>query len=352
MYQQVDKTKENKIRSAANFVVCSKNNAKQCFGFIDNRSATAFQRRFNKGESCSPYINYHSPFQLEAWSTGAIDGQQTQVDWKTSSLGGDIVGDEMNAKSLGPDHLQGGPPKSSSQKKLMNLLPTDPHLSNKNKYIRGHLLNDNLGGPGTPNNLFPITANANKEHESIIESKVKQWVNNEKQWVTYNVKVRRGKVDLANGIVNSVFACTASVWDPKTNTEIDRISANINSEISVEHQNDRAYAIGTGKLAYVGLQASVHQVLLSTSKKIHVMLDEETLGHLEFLFSLPDAAAVLKKLLMEYEGIGSGTAEALSKFQAETTLDKKTMMALTRVTNNIGDNGMFEIISDVYDEIF
>jgi hypothetical protein len=45
-------------------------------------------------------------------------------------------------------------------------------------YVKGHLLNDNLGGPGTVwTNLTPINRQANKDHQLMFEDKVKTVVN-------------------------------------------------------------------------------------------------------------------------------------------------------------------------------
>jgi len=43
-----------------------------------------------------------------------------------------------------------------------------------NYWVRGHLLNHNLGGPGEKRNLTPITKKANKEHHDQVENAVKQ----------------------------------------------------------------------------------------------------------------------------------------------------------------------------------
>lgn len=40
-------------------------------------------------------------------------------------------------------------------------------------YIRGHLINDNVGGPGNWNNMTALSRTANHEHEEKVESKVK-----------------------------------------------------------------------------------------------------------------------------------------------------------------------------------
>ena len=45
-------------------------------------------------------------------------------------------------------------------------------------YIKGHLLNDNLGGPGTTwANLTPINSKANSDHKTNFENPVKEAVN-------------------------------------------------------------------------------------------------------------------------------------------------------------------------------
>ena len=114
----------------------------------------------------------HIPVDNFSMSRESLDGHRTRVNWETNTIEGNKVGVKMKAL-IGPEHRQGGPPKTSALKGLMEKLVTNPSESNDNKYIKGHLLNDNVGGPGEDYNLFPITAAANKEHERSIESSVK-----------------------------------------------------------------------------------------------------------------------------------------------------------------------------------
>ena len=73
---------------------------------------------------------------------------------------------------------------------IMGTLPTDPKHDNTKKFIKGHLLNDNLGGMANKNNLYPITSKANKEHENLVESKIKDYVfGGNLAKVTYTVNV-------------------------------------------------------------------------------------------------------------------------------------------------------------------
>lgn len=148
-----------------------------------------------------------------------ISGKQTLIHYTPGSLNGSssTVGLQMMADPLGPDHPAGSGP--SGQTDLMNRLQTDPGLPEEQKYIRGHLLNDRIGGEGSERNLFPITAAANRAHEQQIESRVKQWVNTDRYWVFYQVQVSVGEVNISNPAriatnkVNARFICEAAVYD-------------------------------------------------------------------------------------------------------------------------------------------
>ncbi|MES2554638.1 MAG: hypothetical protein V4604_00730 [Bacteroidota bacterium] len=289
--------------------------------------------------------------QLKKWSTGKLDGKQTNVTWKTGTLGGDTVGVEMEATLLGPDHPQGTPPKSGAQKKLMNQLPTDPKNDNEDKYIRGHLLNDNLGGLGEPENMFPITANANKAHEKVIESKVKQWVNEDKQWVYYHVKVKDVKNKLKQGYVNAVFDCEASVLDD-FNNPINTIKADIVSEYKKVKVTDDAYAEDNGEREDIGTDAMDHVPLLSKSKKVREKLSDEIIKDLILIFEHKVAGKFLRGKMLEYEGIGKVTVDSLKGLSEDNQEDKKVVSAMQKVISKIGTDELIEIIAEIYDECY
>ena len=137
-----------------------------------------------------------------------------EVTFETHSIDNKyLVGNKMEATRLGPNHPQGSPPLGGALNLLMKNLPTDPSLQNKAKYVKGHLLNDNLGGPGSAQNLYPITADANKQHVQQVESVVKNWVNNQGYWVYYKVEVANEKIDIANGVINADLICEAAKLD-------------------------------------------------------------------------------------------------------------------------------------------
>ena len=116
-----------------------------------------------------------------------IAGMQTEIIYSSGTLPGssDTVGVRMHAPVLGPDHPSGSGPRG--QDDLMSRLRTATGRSDE-RYVKGHLLNDQVGGVGLPHNLFPITGRANGEHEATVERKVKAWIERG-YWMTYTVEV-------------------------------------------------------------------------------------------------------------------------------------------------------------------
>jgi hypothetical protein len=79
--------------------------------------------------------------------------------------------------------------------------------SNGSTWVRGHLLNHDLGGIAHYNNLFPITTAANGEHYHEVEKQVKHWVAN-KNLVTYEVDAKKTGDDTTP---SGEFVCNAKV---------------------------------------------------------------------------------------------------------------------------------------------
>jgi hypothetical protein len=119
----------------------------------------------------------------------------TDVTWETDSLaiGGvsSTVGKHMIAKPLAPDHEPGSlSTVDTEQTPMMHRLPNagNTGVPNDEKYIKGHLLNDHVGGPGESLNLFPITADANSNHLVFVEKFVKAQLN-EQYVISYELRV-------------------------------------------------------------------------------------------------------------------------------------------------------------------
>jgi hypothetical protein len=89
----------------------------------------------------------------------------------SSVLKNAIVGKKMTA------HLDPGDPIKGSNPQLggddQGLYDALNNQYGPNEYIRGHLLNDNLGGLGVKDNLYPLTNAANHAHLEQAETVVK-----------------------------------------------------------------------------------------------------------------------------------------------------------------------------------
>lgn len=100
-----------------------------------------------------------------------------QIHWSGPTWGAawdDVAGGESVRADLGPAAGQpvnrGGVPEETSCTAVnwLNLNAYDGKL-----WIKGHLLNDNLGGWGVSKNLTPMTHTANMQFQGQFESKVK-----------------------------------------------------------------------------------------------------------------------------------------------------------------------------------
>ena len=114
--------------------------------------------------------------------------RKTEIEYKTQPVGyhdakgqaqAEIVGHVADAWIDVTDPVVGAEPDSQKQQKpmydrLKSVYGTSP-------FIRGHLLNGNLGGVGEVYNLFPITSHANGEHKRTAEGRLKKYTRTELQ---------------------------------------------------------------------------------------------------------------------------------------------------------------------------
>lgn len=184
---------------------------------------------FTKGFAIEGGINPHLKITKLAAETaagvaiaGVSPSNKTKIVHDTGALGGSTVGLRMTASPLGPEHPKGS--EAGGQAALMDQLPTDSSAipETTKRFIRGHLLNYDLGGPGTAFNLFPITAQANIDHYNRVEKTVKEWVNDRKLWVGYKVTV-----------TGSDVLIPLKGDNPKTGTKYKAVDSVLDAEASI-----------------------------------------------------------------------------------------------------------------------
>ena len=98
---------------------------------------------------------------------------QTEIHHRTGAfafedIGPETVGVGMEAR-LDPDDPVIGSEPGANQAQLIKRLNKFYNV----KFIRGHLLNADLGGGGIGANMFPITDQANKNHSNLVEQPIK-----------------------------------------------------------------------------------------------------------------------------------------------------------------------------------
>ena len=124
-------------------------------------------------------------------------------------------GTKMVAHKLGPEHPQGSPTSNGRSTALGPVMENLP----EGKYVKGHLLNGDLGGPGNKEaNLFPITYSANSLHFTRMEEWVKTEVNTKQFWMTYKVEIDAGQSaidtsDREKGYIHSTLKAEAAYID-------------------------------------------------------------------------------------------------------------------------------------------
>lgn len=302
--------------------------------------------------AASPVSHGGAVVQRVDWTTGAIDGRKTTVDWDTEKVPGvaDQVGVKMVA-TLGPEHQQGGPPKASAQKNLMAKLPTTPSLEADKKYVKGHLLNDNIGGPGEAKNLFPITAKANRQHEQLVESHVKRWVNDEKRWVYYRVEVKNPDYKLAQQRVSAEFSCEAVILDDSLNKTANKVGASIFSEYQTG--DAKPYVPTVGTMPKPRPADLAHKPLLSTrsKEKQRQAIRADIRGWCEFIDSSEHATAEFIKKITAYKGIGKATATHITDLKVDTEPTRQQVTAYKRAVAQLkSEDALVDILEEIITE--
>jgi hypothetical protein len=219
MNTHADKTHENKSQSVANEVSQEQSFGEPTFQFADNRPEAIAQRKLQEMANNSPQVtqlralqeiadncvqsnhsNNFSKTHLTANSNTPVYQMATKIkntpqpytyNKKHDKVD---VGKKMEAWLDKDNPIKGQEAGvNASQEELMMRL-RKKYLGNQYKkkaghFVKGHMLNDNLGGTALNKNLFPITVMANKQHLSYVENKVKARLWSEQKSTYYEVNV-------------------------------------------------------------------------------------------------------------------------------------------------------------------
>jgi phage-related protein len=198
-------------------------------------------------------------------------------------------------------------------------------------YIKGHLLNDNLGGPGnTWDNLTPLTQAANSDHKNNFENPVKRAVNGTEGPYTQPTPTEAQARQLKS--VN--FVVTARYGQPSRTADITYLRAQGNPDA-----NDKADIIEGEQAIPTQLDCSAHEVLSngnagptvarhSVSNRIDTDLDHYATR------PIPKRIVYLNEMsrteLLGLTGIGGTLADAIIRerpFRTKAQLQEKASIA-------------------------
>ncbi len=150
-----------------------------------------------------------------------------------------IVGKKMTATLDPADPIKGSEPGISGDSNLLynTLNSASPTGWGAGHFVRGHLLNANLGGLGVAENLFPITPDLNHAHLEQIETPVKSLLLNDNV-VEYAVETKQKNAGTdfrlnpnsslecavsvgGNVLINRIYSSTVNVGNQSLNEEIE-----------------------------------------------------------------------------------------------------------------------------------
>lgn len=167
--------------------------------------------------------NRSAPVQMKTYVKN--QGQDYKYNGKTQ-----MVGKKMQAWLDPNNPLRGQSANlNSSQNDLMSDIREEYGIKGGG-VVKGHLLNDNLGGSALSTNLYPITKGANSAHLGYVENiaKHEQW--SEEEGIYYEVTVD-GTPKITSA--TAAFDCEIHEWNPKKN-EIGKqlLGVRVNSDLN------------------------------------------------------------------------------------------------------------------------
>jgi len=124
----------------------------------------------------NPTQEFPSGKRVDTGTAGAGAPIPSRVTY--SAANSRLGGRRMVADPVGPDMLGlGSEPSDSGNSAIWPIV--NRQRNGTRLYVRGHLLNHHIGGPGNdPRNLTPITYRANGDHQRSVETHIKTHIRN------------------------------------------------------------------------------------------------------------------------------------------------------------------------------
>lgn len=182
------------------------------FQFKDNRPQEEARRSLQDQIAQSPITKAAAQFKA-SMNAQSVTQLTTKITHHTApfNVGGFnkplILGESMEAYLDPNDPVKGTEPGGDGEEKRLNMSVCK--MEKGQTLERAHLLNHDLGGFGINENLYPMTAIANRQHEREVESIVKQrlYGNKKRHHVHYIVRVDTGDRSIKGLKEGTTFEC-------------------------------------------------------------------------------------------------------------------------------------------------
>lgn len=161
-----------------------------------NAGSTEIEKNKNaekKSNKINKLVKNLSKYAKSLFGLPSSELPETKFDNKASVIGGDIMATSMVATPLTKKGASGSIPTKRNHTVFNKLLKR--RKGGGSYYKRGHMLNDNAHGPGTWENMTPLSTKGNSNHESQVESLVKAALSSGAM-IKYTVKAEYGRGSL------------------------------------------------------------------------------------------------------------------------------------------------------------
>lgn len=160
--------------------------------FVDQRTNYSLQLKQQALMNNSPSSKMATSLQL--MNSGKVIQAKTTIEYgplktftfQASNMNQPVTGEVGSAMQANLDPKDSRTGTDTGGSNAYNNLFSALQSKTASTWVRGHLLNHDLGGVAHYNNLFPLTTAANGEHYQEVEKQVKHWVANNNE-VHYEV---------------------------------------------------------------------------------------------------------------------------------------------------------------------
>jgi len=178
---------------------------------------------------------------------------------------------EISMLTKSGDGWKGGYGPTQKKHAVYDVLNLRRQSKGASFYIRGHLLNDNLGGPGEWYNMTPLSREGNHQHEAQVESFVKAGFNSgaaQRYKVVPDYSGQSGGQALKAGLATK-YPTQSAIFNKIIDAE-DNVPSALVIEAAILHKKDNKYEDKTTKKWTLvnPIQRNVDSYFLADSPKI------------------------------------------------------------------------------------